>query len=126
MEVRDALMAVADLFERKPTSYNFHLTSTPEDEECPGCVIGHVARLCSLPWRGPAAVLDVHDGTFYSRMDALETEHRGESVEEAMTSLSVSGDMRRQEADWTQDATLCVVLLKKYVEKYHPVVASGG
>ena len=99
--VYEAINLAADHIERNPSQFDFHAAITPNGPGCgaPGCAIGWTIHFMG------------------------ETHHRFDSFAEE--SLLAGGDqcafykkMHDLEGDWTRDAIICSVALRKYADKY--------
>ena len=94
MNVYEATLATAELFEREPKMFDFSRVVVP-DCGTPGCAIGYIER-----FMGFEGVIDGNRslGTtrteFYERMSELVTR------------------------EWINNASICAVGLRLYAEKY--------
>lgn len=113
MNIREAILATARHLEKYPEEFDFSTTDVPTMPHCgsPGCAIGWI-----LSFTGTAAdwshrvirhVLGVTETGFYYRMNELSNE------------LGVTDSLL---ACWTRDAQVCVRLLRRYADKYHPAL----
>jgi hypothetical protein len=104
--VREALLRVADQFERDPGSYMFMRLFVPDIACAPGCVIGHVAREMgySSNQHVGCVCLDIfgwHQGRLYDELIKL---NHGSSC-------------------WTRDAKCAAAVMRKFADKHFPATA---
>lgn len=117
MNIRNAMLATANLFEKSPSAYRFCNVNKP-DCNTPGCVlgwIGHyldtpvgslcypelVAQTCGVPPIRPGR--NSSEDQFYERMNDIQD------------ATHISG-----EGWWSSCAESCVRVLRLYTDKYHP------
>jgi hypothetical protein len=109
MNLRDAFLKVADLYERRPSAYNYFATSTPSDEAADkGCPLAWAAFYMGSGCANADIFAHAHLGEqdfqpFSSRMNALENHAN-------LCSSSC----------WHQDPVSAVSLLRRYVDIYYP------
>lgn len=109
MNIRQAILKTADLFEQSPSSYFFLNARVPTDCGSPGCVVGHIA--CCMGAKddisvyGPECedVLGVGYDTFFGRM----------------VSLSEADNFKH--GAFTSNAQSAAAYLRQYADKYHPI-----
>lgn len=105
MNIRQAILKTADLFDTSPEMYNFMNTSIPSDCGSPGCVVGHVAAFMevsedSIYGVECAEALGTTYHVFFNRMCSLTRHCRG---------------------TFTRNANVAAIGLRLYADKYHPV-----
>lgn len=102
MNIRQAILKTADLFESQPHLFNFQRIRFP-DCGTPGCAIGYVGYFLGITDSTVHPVcqqiLGVDSDVFYDRMSISAMQRGGV---------------------WTRDANECVARLRIYADKYHP------
>lgn len=105
MNIREAILKTADLFERKPEMFNFMESRIPHDCGTPGCAIGWMGYFLGAPRDALIiAVFDligIDDSGFYVRMSEL-------------SELGPDGEV------WTRSPSVCAETLRLYADRYHP------
>lgn len=99
MIIREAILKAADSIERNPCLFDFYTVRVPPDCHTPGCALGWIA----FHWGAPSFAalvepMDVEECAFYDRMDDLTS------------------------GGWEDDPRVCARGLRKYADRYHPVV----
>lgn len=99
MNIYDAIMVAADHIERHPEEFEYGCVQVPDYPGCgaPGCALGWIARFAGDGhWTGTWTddLMDVHDVTFYRRMDGFD-------------------------GQWKSDASACAAALRAYARKFH-------
>ena len=94
MNAYEAAIKTADLFEQKPSLFDFYKAQIPECG-APGCALGYIGHFMGHygEVNGESAV-GIPEEEFYDRMDDLAS------------------------STWTMRADLCAVGLRLYAEKY--------
>lgn len=98
MNVREAILRTAELFEREPSLFAYSSIYVPECDT-PGCAIGRIECFYGIASGNVInnGVLGVDSDEFYDRMDELSNTGR-----------------------WRSDAKECASALRAYADRYHP------
>lgn len=108
MELRQAILMAADLFDRMPGLFNFDRVSVPSCGS-PGCAIGWIEHFLGVPSWQPIGSR-MHGYQFYERISNLTNSN---------IKYTPGGTVKNW-GEWTKDAAMCARGLRLYADKYHP------
>lgn len=107
MNVRQAILATAALFERDPSAFDFNKIRVP-DCNTPGCAIGWICAFSGVAHSEYIGVgreiLGVSEEDFYHRMNEFQP----------------------HTSTWCLQADWCAEVLRLYADRYHPAPKVHG
>ena len=108
MNIRQAILKTANLFEHKPEVYSFMNSVVPNDCRTPGCMAGFIGHFLGVKSncvvQGPEyeEAFGVHYDVFFKRMSKL------------------SKDDYFSQGSFVDEPKAAAAYLRQYADKYHP------